>query len=484
MSESNPSTKIIIGQDEPFIKAIQSLEFCKSSIGALIVVKDEESLEVVGMLSDGDIRRFFLKKYKDEGSQELNLATIQVKEVMNENITKVSRSEPKSWFSKIGGARDENKERRIRIVPIVEDGRLAGILDLVATKDRSRLDAMLMEMAYPTKQGENSDWLTGERVKKRREDYDSHHIKSQFKKYEALAHLDKREMMAMIQNNRIDALYTAFKRGSDWAKNFPGPNNGFKKKLNGLADDLDCTKNALLLLYIADKIIHSEQGYLENIKSKKGMNILCVLGCANSAERKSRVQESMRILQIMLDNNTPPRAIVLSGGGTDGNKTESEIMKKIIEEETVGNKTINEFLKNQPVFEETDSLDTVGNAVFSTLMLLQKNILVLGKDKLTFKGKNEEDVCVWVVTSHYHAPRAYNLFNRIFKSEQIKICMAPTITDIQKNVERANKQFDSEFKANSDTFALENVLTGLSNSIADGEVFSVFFQILRGCIRD
>lgn len=484
MSKIKSSPSIVINQNISIIRAIQQLEDCKE-VGSLIVVDNSKNLKVIGILSDGDIRRFILR------IRTFDLKKIKVKDIIKEKKTKVTTvSTSESWFYEIGEARDNNQDLRIRIVPIVENERLVGVLDLVATKDRSRLDAILMEIAYPTIQDDRDNgWLRVESLKKRRENYDTYHIESQIKKYEALAQLDKNEMLAMIAKNRVDLLYMAFKRGYDWVKNFPNPNPDFKEKMKNLANKLDYAITSLLMLYLPMKFLNSNRSfvatthkYKEKNKSKLNekdiQHIVCVLGCTGAVELKARIGEALRILKRLIEKKKiSPVALVLSGGGKNGQKTEAAIMNGIIKKMNRSEKIKNFLSKN--VLLEEDSLDTVGNAVFSTFALLRKKILNFNYETNKFEISNNRNIKIWIVTSDYHAPRALNLFTRIFESDQVEICLSPTNADVLTNVERAKNQFDSEYKANSQTFALEDVISGLSHDIAIGEVFSIFFQLLR-----
>lgn len=489
MSKIKFSPSIVINHDASVINAIKQLEKCKE-VGSLIVVDNKKDLKVVGVLSDGDIRRFIIEKKK------LDFYKTRVKEIIEKKpleVTTVSTSD--SWFYKIGKARGDNQDLRIRIVPIVENERLVGVLDLVATKDRSRLDAILMEIAYPTiKEKKEKNWLTVDSIKKRRENYDTYHFESQVKKYEALAKLDKGEILAVIQKNRVDLLYRAFKRGSDWVKNFPHPNKEFKERMKGLAIELDRATISLLMLYLPVKFLEtkrsgvaiaceSETANKTDLKEEDVQHIVCVLGCSGESELSTRIEETFRILrQLNEEKKNFPVIIVLSGGGRDGKRTEASIMKdliiKEISKDTNKKLPVKKMLKKGILLEE-DSLDTVGNAVFSTFVLLREKVINFNYKERRFEGSNNKKIKIWVVTSDYHAPRALNLFTRIFRSNQVQVCLAPTVADIQTYVKRAEKQFDSEHMANSQTFALEDVITGLSHDIAVGEVFSIFFQLLK-----
>lgn len=83
-------------------------------IGAVVVVDDRK---VVGIVSERDIVRHL-------GTDWAALASRPVSEVMTKNVVSVSR------FATIADVMERMTERRIRHMPIVENGELVGIVSI------------------------------------------------------------------------------------------------------------------------------------------------------------------------------------------------------------------------------------------------------------------------------------------------------------------------------------------------------------------
>lgn len=87
----------------------------------------------------------------------------------------------------------------------------------------------------------------------------------------------------------------------------------------------------------------------------------------------------------------PDAAVILSGGGFSTASTESSYMKKEFEASGLINK----------LYTEESSMDTIGNALFSKLLMLSERLLKPG--------------CrIVVVTSSFHTIRAFDCFKRVF----------------------------------------------------------------------
>lgn len=96
---------IVIKGDVTLEKA--SSIFSSKKIGSLIVIKGEK---VVGIITEDDLVKNFGKKRK-------------VSEVMTKNVITISPDK------KLGKAVEIMKENGISVLPVVDDGRLIGVLD-------------------------------------------------------------------------------------------------------------------------------------------------------------------------------------------------------------------------------------------------------------------------------------------------------------------------------------------------------------------
>ena len=180
-----------------------------------------------------------------------------------------------------------------------------------------------------------------------------------------------------------------------------------------------------------NKIINSVDGVIcnynkENINNEIDTNesqtfseALVVLGSKDNHEQSKRVNSLYEYIKTR-ENPESIGCILFSGGGYDVNKSESISM-------------MDEFLSiKSPVLEnikcalicEEDSLDTVGNALFSRYIL------------------NNYKICnIKVFTSTFHVPRTYNIFSRVFNPSSLSV-----IGTNDYNFDK--KIIESEFKSN------------------------------------
>lgn len=371
-----------------------------------------------------------------------------------------------SWFQKITDARKTEIERscRIRVIPIVDKrGRFQDILDLVITKQRTRLDAILMARAR-LRLGEvnYTPCKTNDDVEQRRNSYDTIRYNTQIAKYEAVAGVvnTRVEFEALARNRRIDEVYSALRRGGDWAAQVMGPGQAIQKRLQRLGEQMEGAKTSLLQQYM-DAIAGRQWVGSETAHEKP--DFIFILGCANSSEELQRVTAAQAYLQ---EIGTENKWLILSGGGRSPATTEAKRMKAKLSKDLVSR------LGNRLVLEE-DSLDTVGNAIFGWLTLVKtfamsdETLRRLSKSKMT------------VVTSDYHALRTFDLFARVFSLAEICVHIARGDMKIDQRVKLAVSQLDSESRANRETFCLEGAATGAAENISDKHVRSMFFQLIK-----
>lgn len=138
--------------------------------------------------------------------------------------------------------------------------------------------------------------------------------------------------------------------------------------------------------------------YIEYLKTNRETlkiedpDIIIGLGCSNGL---GFLDKRVEVLGELVEK-FPEAKILLSGGGTGVLKTEAlEMLEKLKKNYKVNDKLI--------ILEE-DSLDTLGNIVFSKLLLKKMNILC-----------NIEKIIV--VTSPFHVIRVHSLLSRVFPKE-------------------------------------------------------------------
>ncbi len=162
-----------------------------------------------------------------------------------------------------------------------------------------------------------------------------------------------------------------------------------KAQIELLLDMLSDLKNRIIEFYI-NYFKHNR--YVGGKPKKFNPDIIIGLGCNNSLglldERIERVREIAGIY--------PSAKVLLSGGGFEMEGSEASIMARKLTDDYL-------FDGDRLILEE-DSMDTLGNALFSKLLLRSR--------------KELEDIRnILVVTSPFHAVRARALFRNIFGND-------------------------------------------------------------------
>lgn len=150
-----------------------------------------------------------------------------------------------------------------------------------------------------------------------------------------------------------------------------------------------------MLEKLKERIVNYYIEYLKNsreVKKIKDPDLIIGLGCSNGL---GFLDKRIEVLGKLVEKSHKAK-VLLSGGGMGVLKTEAREMLEKLKK----NYNIDEEL----VILEEDSLDTLGNIVFSKLLLKKMNILY-GIKKII------------VVTSPFHVIRVYSLFSRVFPKE-------------------------------------------------------------------
>ncbi len=110
--ESKPADVWSVSPDTPVFNALELM--AEKGIGAVLVMEDEE---VVGIMSERDYARKIVLKGKTS-------KTTPVSEIMTENVICVESSQPIEEIMALMVG------KRIRHLPVLEDGKLVGIISI------------------------------------------------------------------------------------------------------------------------------------------------------------------------------------------------------------------------------------------------------------------------------------------------------------------------------------------------------------------
>ena len=155
-----------------------------------------------------------------------------------------------------------------------------------------------------------------------------------------------------------------------------------------------------MLEKLKERIVNFYIEYLKENKKVKKIEIpdlIIGLGCKNSL---GFLDKRVEVIGELIENN-PNAMVLLSGGGMGVFKTEARNMLEKLKK--------NHRIDEKMIILEEDSLDTLGNIVFSKLLLKKLKLL-------------KDIKKIVVVTSPFHVVRVNSLFNRVFpKSIEFEI---------------------------------------------------------------
>ena len=332
-----------------------------------------------------------------------------------------------------------------------QEQRLIDLLDLATTaQSQSPIDTIVRALA-----GNRADGRAD--LESRKAKHDAVNLEDQLHRIRALASIHRNEFELLLLNEWLDEYYTSLQRAGDWIAQLQELRSNDKTP-NDLIDLLHNKRAEVLDFYVS---------YFRGPRCCGDSDVLSrpdfifILGTISEPERASRVNASLEALK-----RNEASHVILSGGGWDSSVSEARQMKRYIDN--------TDPIPDDRVILEEDSLDTVGNAVFGRLTLMTRGLL----DK-------RKPVKVCVVTSAYHAPRALSIFRRVFSSAahssspQAEVALLPVIVyDDEEAARRAKNSLDSEYEANTTSFAISNYISGDVERIDHGEVITIFYQMM------
>lgn len=182
-------------------------------------------------------------------------------------------------------------------------------------------------------------------------------------------------------------------------------------------------------------------------------DIVFVLGCRSEEERRERTQQGVAAA-LRQEGST----LVLSGGGWEMSRSEAEAMAALVPPEFP-----------REVITETDSIDTVGNAVLGRLTLMAHRVHP--------PDGPSRNICV--VTSAYHAARAHKVFSWVFDPyDRVAVEPVPYDAPGSDPIKRATEQLRGEHRTTLRSLSFLSPMTGQRHLIRQGDLRTVFLQMM------
>ncbi|PWU11887.1 MAG: hypothetical protein C5B47_00210 [Verrucomicrobia bacterium] len=209
-----------------------------------------------------------------------------------------------------------------------------------------------------------------------------------------------------LATGRLFQIYAQLQEQLAWAKSLQGLLD--KPDLSTAAidhlQDLSQQIRAFYKSYISTEILGDKEAY-------EKPDLIIILGAGGAQTLEERTQSALPLIKRF------PEAKVLVSGGGRGIRLESEEMRRMLVEKGVD---------GARVIEESDSLDTLGNAVFSKLVMSQQKIAAR---------------TILLVTSDFHAPRALLIFKSILGGNaRIAAVLAPhPASDSEQRIDKELK---------------------------------------------
>lgn len=126
--------------------------------------------------------------------------------------------------------------------------------------------------------------------------------------------------------------------------------------------------------------------------------IVIVLGCKDKNEQSKRVNNA---IYYVTNSSQNVKAVLFSGGGYNINKSEAQLMNE---------EFASKCKLNIPIYCEEDSMDTVGNALFSRHTIDSNLLHSLNKQYI-----------IKVFTSTFHVKRTYEIFAHVFDPSSLTV---------------------------------------------------------------
>ena len=264
--------------------------------------------------------------------------------------------------------------------------------------------------------------------------------------------LPQETMTELLENGRLDEYYGDILEAIQWLNKMIKlqPN---KEPYAAVKKELDEQREGILLFYqkyFSDR----EHDVIGSSLARDNPDFVFALSCNSQEMLRMRVEGALKFAE----KNDSSR-LILCGGGFHPILTDAEIMNNMVAEKA--------FPEERIIFED-DSIDTIGNALFSKLILKQKQLL-------------PEQARLVIATSAFHAVRSLNLFRKIY-GPNYDIAVAPikTVFDNERQIRLVAHELSSDNMSSREIFSLRDYsnIEGGMGQVTPGDEKTIFFQLL------
>jgi hypothetical protein len=262
------------------------------------------------------------------------------------------------------------------------------------------------------------------------------------------ADVQPEDMARMIEDGTLDDHYQAISAGARWLERVAAIHPDSRAFLE-TAGRLSSHKHEVLEFFHRYFTTRSVIGHLGATEAPDYVFIL--------AHRDDRVMAMRVDGAVPLLRDHPDAVVVLCGGGFDPRSTEAHKMQRQL--------LARGFVHTRTIVED-DSVDTVGNAVFSKLRLLQEGLPIDAGRAV-------------VVTSEFHAVRALSIFRRVYGPAFV-LGAVPVDTESRPERERvlAAHELETDYRSSTEIFGMWDPRDNRVAPVDPADERTLFFQLL------
>ena len=259
-------------------------------------------------------------------------------------------------------------------------------------------------------------------------------------------------MTELLENGRLDEYYGDILEAIQWLNKMIKlqPN---KEPYIEVKKELDEQREGILIFYqkyFSDR----EHDVIGSTLARDNPQFVFALSCNSQEMLRMRVEGALQFAEKNKDSH-----LILCGGGFNPIHTDAQIMNQMVTEK--------KFPEDRVIFED-DSIDTIGNALFSKLILKQKKLL-------------PEKARLLVSTSAFHSVRSLNIFRKVYgPNYDIAVVPIKTVFDNERQIRLVAHELSSDNMSSREIFSLHDFgdIEGGMGQVTPGDEKSIFFQLL------